>query len=249
MQGSTVRGRIALESVCFRYGPREPWAVRDVTVEIRPGQKVAIVGRSGAGKSTLSRLLVGLYRPEAGRVTYDGEDLESMDVNALRSQIGVVTQDAHVFGTTLKSNIALVDPAASLDDVAVAARLAEIHNDIAAMPLGYDTVLADGGASLSGGQRQRLALARAVLKRPAILLLDEATSDLDAVTESKVLENLAAMKATRVIVAHRLSTVRDADQILVMEDGAIVEAGRHLELLALGGAYASLIAAQTDSDG
>jgi len=245
----SLTGRIALESVSFRYGPREPWAVRDVTVEIRPGQKVAIVGRSGAGKSTLSRLLVGLYRPEAGRVTYDGEDLESLDVHALRSQIGVVTQDAHVFGTTLRSNIALVDPAASLDDVAVAARLAEIHNDIAAMPLGYDTVLADGGASLSGGQRQRLALARAVLRRPAILLLDEATSDLDAMTESKVMENLAAMKATRVIIAHRLSTVRDADQILVMEDGAIVESGRHLELLALGGAYAGLIAAQTGSDG
>jgi ABC-type bacteriocin/lantibiotic exporter with double-glycine peptidase domain len=179
-----LAGAVALENVSFRYGPKEPWAVHDVSVSIATGKKVAIVGRSGAGKSTLARLLVGLYRPEAGRILYDGFDLETLDLVALRGRIGVVTQDARVFGTSLRSNIALADPQATHEEVAAAARVAEIHEDIAAMPLGYDTILSDGGTSLSGGQRQRIALARALLRRPVILLLDEATSDLDAVTEA-----------------------------------------------------------------
>ncbi len=244
-----LRGGIELREVSFRYRARDPWAVRNVSVVICPGQKVAIVGRSGAGKSTLARLLVGLYRPEAGAILYDGGNLDSLDLRALRSQIGVVAQDARIFGVSIRANIALKDPAAPFDDVAEAARLAAIHEEIEKLPMGYDTVLADGGATLSGGQRQRLALARALLNRPAILLLDEATSDLDTVTEERVMGNLAGLNATRIVIAHRLSTVRDADLILVLDEGAVAESGRHEELLARGAVYASLVAAQAGAGG
>ena len=240
-----LAGEVALEGVSFRYGPKEPWAVRDLTITIGAGRKVAIVGRSGAGKSTLARLLVGLYLPETGRILYDGLDLATLDLTAVRGRIGVVTQDARVFATSLASNIALADPGAPREQVEAAARMAEIHDDIEAMPLGYDTILSDGGASLSGGQRQRIALARALLRRPVLLLLDEATSDLDAVTEAGVMRNLAALEATRIVIAHRLSTVADADLILVLDHGGVVESGTHPELLSRGGVYARLVAAQS----
>lgn len=246
--GIRLRGRIEAEDVSFRYDPREPWVVREVSVKIEPGQKVAIVGRSGAGKSTLARLLLGLYRPEKGRITFDGVDLAELDLRAVRTQIGVVTQDARVFGMSIRDNLALADPAADLERIEQSARLAEIHGEIEAMPLGYATPLTDGGASLSGGQRQRLALARALISRPAILLLDEATSDLDTVTESRVTANLAGLRGTRIVIAHRLSTVADADLILVLSQGALVEAGTHAQLVAKKGHYASLVAAQLAAD-
>lgn len=243
-----IGGGIEVEGASFRYGPEEPWVVQGVSVSILAGQKVAIVGRSGAGKSTLARLLVGLYRPESGRILYDGEDLTSVDLRTLRGQIGVVTQDGHVFGMSIRDNLALANPGTDLDTIARAARLAEIHNDVAAMPLGYDTPLTDGAASLSGGQRQRLALARALVGNPAILLLDEATSDLDTVTESRVMRNLATLRCTRIVIAHRLSTVVDADLIMVLSQGELIEIGTHAELIARKGHYAELVSAQMASE-
>jgi ATP-binding cassette subfamily B protein len=246
---AALRGRVTLEGVSFRYAPVTPPVVADASVDLLPGQLVAIVGASGSGKSTLAGLLAGLYRPESGRILYDGVNLADLDLRWLRSQLGFVAQNAFLFGLSIRANIALNDPTLPLSRVIAAARLAEIHDDVQAMPMGYESVLADGGASLSGGQRQRLALARALVHRPKVLILDEATSSLDAVTEARVQKSLAALRSTRIVIAHRLSTVRDADLILVMEHGHLVERGSHAELMALGGTYRSLVDAQLEPAG
>jgi ABC-type bacteriocin/lantibiotic exporter with double-glycine peptidase domain len=237
-------GQIAVEHVSFSYAPTSQPVLRDVSLSIAAGQFVAIVGRSGSGKSTLGNLLLGLYTPSSGRVLYDGIDLARIDLPSLRRQLGVVNQRAHLFAGSVRDNIAAGDPAMPLDDVLQAARHACVEEDIRAMPMGYETLLLGGGASLSGGQRQRLTLARALARQPAILLLDEATSALDAVTERAVQEQLTALCCTRIVIAHRLSSIREADLIVVMEDGRIVERGRHAELVARNGVYAELIAAQ-----
>jgi len=242
-----LSGEICLRNVSFAYG-QGPSVVRNVSLEVAPGQFVAIVGRSGCGKSTLARLLLGLYRPTSGNVSYDGLDLSELDFRSIRRQLGIVTQSPHIFAGSVRSNIALSNPESSLDDVKQASRLAHIHDELDAMPLGYDTPLAEGGASLSGGQRQRLALARALVHKPSIVLLDEATSALDSVTERLVQAELGALRCTRIVIAHRLSTVARADQILVMRDGEVVERGRHEELIAARGAYATLVAAQLMRD-
>ncbi len=239
-----LSGRITLQHVSFRYSERAPLAVRDVSVDIRPGMTVAIVGRSGCGKSTLARIVAGLYRPSEGTILFDGHDLTRLELKSLRRQIGVVFQSPSLFTGTVRSAIALGMPSAALDRIEQAARAAAIHDDIAAMPMGYDTLLTQGGASLSGGQRQRIAIARALVHEPAIMILDEATSALDAMTERRVMENLATLRCTRLVLAHRLSTIVRADLILVMENGEIVESGTHDELLSRGGQYSQLIAAQ-----
>ncbi len=241
-----LSGHIQADSVSFRYSPLAPLAVDGVSVEIRPGQLVAIVGRSGSGKSTLARLLLGLYEPEAGSVRYDGTDLREFEVRSVRRQLGVVTQGSYVFGTSVRDNIALSAPGLAEDDVVRAARLACIDQDIDAMTMGYETVMVEGGASLSGGQRQRLVLARALAHRPSILLLDEATSALDAVTEAEVYQNLASLGSTCIVIAHRLSTVSRADTIVVMDGGRVVEHGTHGELLARGGLYQELFSGQIE---
>ncbi|MDQ3982852.1 MAG: peptidase domain-containing ABC transporter [Actinomycetota bacterium] len=239
-----LRGGITVESVSFGYGPLSPRVVEDVTLRIEPGQTVGIVGPSGSGKSTLTSVILGLYRPASGRVTYDGVDLAELDPDSVRRQIGVVSQHPYLFGISIRDNIALTDPSLSLDAVVEAARLACIHDEVMAMPMGYETLLADGGGSLAGGERQRLALARALVHRPAIVVLDEATSALDSVTEAKVYQNLKALECTRIIVAHRLSTILHADLIVVLEHGRLAEQGKHDELVTLGGRYAELVAAQ-----
>jgi len=240
----TLSGRIALEDASFRYSPMRPDAVKNVSLEIEPGSFVALVGSSGAGKSTLAMLLMGLYRPTSGRVLYDGLDLATLDLTTVRRQLGIVLQQPYLFGDSIRNNIALGDETLPLHRIVEAAKKAHIHDFVQTLPLGYDSPLGDSGASLSGGQRQRLALARALVRRPSILLLDEATSHLDAESEREVLEELERMRATRLVIAHRLSTVVRADRILVMENGQIIEQGRHDDLVGRGGRYAELVRAQ-----
>ncbi|HWM85130.1 MAG TPA: peptidase domain-containing ABC transporter [Kofleriaceae bacterium] len=241
-----LSGQIEVRGLSFRYSPSSPLVVRDVGVTIPAGKMVAVVGRSGSGKSTMARLLLGLYRPSEGRILYDGHDLGGLDLRALRRQLGIVPQHPYVFSGSVRDNIALGDPAVPHDRVVAAARRACIHDDIQVMGMGYETPIADGGATLSGGQRQRLALARALVHEPSILLLDEATSSLDATTERAVMDSLAALACTRVVIAHRLSTIVAADVILVMRDGAVVETGTHRQLVARAGIYRDLVASQTD---
>ncbi|MED7932025.1 peptidase domain-containing ABC transporter [Nonomuraea sp. LP-02] len=237
-----LRGAIELRDVGFRHDPRGQWTVRNVTVSIRPGQKVALVGASGSGKSTLARLLLALHTPVEGEIRYDGVPAGELNLRSLRRQFGVVTQDPSLFNGTIRDNIALNAPDAAIERVVAAAELAALHEEIMAMPMNYETMLTEGGG-LSGGQRHRLALARALLSRPKVLLLDEATSNLDSKTESLIEANLAWLPQTRIVIAHRLSTVRDADLILVLDKGQIVQRGTHDELISVTGKYAELVVA------
>lgn len=239
-----LTGHIRLNRVSFRYAAGTPLVVRDANLQIHPGMKVALVGKSGSGKSTLAALMLGLYWPEHGTVEFDGRDLRQLDVRSVRRQMGIVTQEPYIFGGSIRDNIALNCPDAPYHRIVRAATLARIHDDISVMPMGYHTVVSEGGASLSGGQRQRIALARALVHEPAVLLLDEATSALDAATEAEVAGNLARMRCTQLVIAHRLSTIRGADVILVVEDGVIVQAGRHEELIVSEGHYRRLVLAQ-----
>jgi len=246
-QPASFAGRLAVEELSFRYGPLVPPAVAEASFEIEPGSLIAIVGPSGSGKSTLTGLLAGLLVPQSGHVLYDGRPLEQFPREWLRAQIAYLPQHSYLFGTSIRANIALQDPSLPLERVIEAAKLAEIHDEISAFPMGYDTVLADSGSSLSGGQRQRIALARALVGRPKVLILDEATSALDAVNEQKIQRNLRGLRATRIVAAHRLSTVRDADLILVLDEGRTVESGTHAALVSRDGLYRQLVAAQLES--
>ena len=239
-----LSGRIELRGVSFRYDAHSRKVLDNVWLTIHPGQKVALVGRTGSGKSTLAKLLLGLYLPTEGQILYDGIPLESLSYPAVRRQWGVVLQEPFLFSSSIRENISLYNPDLTADELIEAAGTAGIHDDIVDMPMAYETRIDEGGTSLSGGQRQRLAIARAIAGAPPMVLLDEATSHLDVVTESRVDRNLDAMSCTRLVVAHRLSTVRSADLILVLDQGAIVERGSHEELLASGGLYAALVRSQ-----
>lgn len=229
-----LRGDVEFDHVQFRYRPDGSEVLRGVSLSIKAGQLIGVVGRSGSGKSTLTRLLQRLYTPERGRVLVDGMDLALADVASLRRQIGVVLQDNMLFARSIRENIALTDPGTPIETVIHAAKMAGAHEFILELPEGYDTVVGEHGASLSGGQRQRIAIARALIGNPRILIFDEATSALDYESERIIQYNMQAICKGRtvIIIAHRLSAVRDADRIVVMDRGQIVEQGTHAELLA-----------------
>ncbi len=238
-----VTGRITLDGVVFRYRPEASPVLQGVSLDIRPGEVLGIVGRSGSGKSTLTKLVQRLYVPESGRVMVDGIDISLIDAAQLRRQVGVVLQENLLFNRSVRENIAIGDPAAPLAAVMHAARMAGAHEFISELPQGYDTVVGEQGTSLSGGQRQRIAIARALFSNPRILILDEATSALDYESESVIQRNMAAICKGRtvLIIAHRLSAVRGAHRIVVLDRGRIVEAGSHEQLLARPrGLYAHL---------
>jgi subfamily B ATP-binding cassette protein HlyB/CyaB len=228
-----LEGRIELDNVTFRYRPDMPEVLHRVSLVIQPGEVIGIVGRSGSGKSTLTKLIQRLYVPEHGRVLVDGMDLAMVDVSSLRRQIGVVLQENILFNRTLRENIALVDPGAPLETVIAAAKLAGAHDFILDLPEAYDTMVGEHGSSLSGGQRQRVAIARALMNNPRVLIFDEATSALDYESERIIQTNMRSICQGRtvIIIAHRLSAVREANRIIVMDRGRIVEQGSHAELL------------------
>ncbi len=241
-----IKGEIEFDSVRFRYRPDAPEALRGVSLDIAPGEMLGIVGPSGSGKPTLTKLVQRLYVPEQGRVLVDGTDLALVDPAWLRRQIGVVLQENILFNRSVRENIALADPTLPMESVIGAATLAGAHEFILELPHGYDTVIEERGGNLSGGQRQRLAIARALVGNPRILILDEATSALDAESEEIIQNNLShiAKGRTVIIIAHRLSAVRQCDRIVTVEEGAITEVGKHEELLRAGGRYAKLYAKQ-----
>lgn len=241
-----LRGDVVFERVSFSYGGGSR-VLDGIDLHIRPGEVVALVGPSGAGKSTMAALLQRLYDPDSGEVRIDGVDIRLLEQRSLRRHIGVVLQDAVLFSDTVLNNIAYGRPGASRAEIEAAAKAANAHEFIERLPDGYDTVVGERGGLLSGGERQRIAIARALLKDPPILVLDEATSALDAESEALVQEALARLVRgrTTLVIAHRLSTVIDADRIVVLNGGRIVESGMHAELLAQGGYYASLVRRQT----
>lgn len=245
--GSAFRGRVTLDNLTFRYRPEAAPVLHGVSLDVRPGEVIGIVGRSGSGKSTLTKLVQRLYSPEQGRLLVDGIDISLIDAAQLRRQVGVVLQENTLFNRSVRENIAVVDPAAPLEAVMHAAQLAGAHEFISELPEGYDTMVGEQGASLSGGQRQRIAIARALFTHPRILIFDEATSALDYESEAIVQRNMAHICKGRTvfIIAHRLSAVRHANRIIVMDKGRIVEGGTHEALLNRPkGIYAHLWAMQ-----
>ncbi len=239
-----LQGAIELSHISFRYEENTPYVLRDLSLKIKAGEYVAIVGRTGCGKSTLVRLMLGFEQPENGAVFYDRYDLSRVDPRSVRRQIGVVIQNGQLFQGDIFSNIAISAPRLTMEEAWKAAEVAGIAEDIRRMPMGMQTIISEGQGGISGGQKQRLLIARAIAPKPKILILDEATSALDNKTQKQVSEALDQLRCTRVVIAHRLSTIRNCDRILMMDQGAILEEGTYEELIQKNGAFAELVARQ-----
>ncbi len=239
-----IRGNIELSNVSFRYREDMPWVLDNLSLKVKSGEYLAIVGSTGCGKSTLLRILLGFETPEKGYVYYDRKDLNRVDVKSLRRKIGVVMQDGKLIWGDIYSNIVVSAPHLTLNDAWEAAEIASVADDIRAMPMGMHTVISEGQGGISGGQRQRLLIARAVASKPKILMFDEATSALDNLTQKKVSEAIDKLKCTRIVIAHRLSTIRHCDRIIVLDKGKIVEEGTFESLIEKNGFFAELVARQ-----
>ncbi|MGW4640583.1 peptidase domain-containing ABC transporter [Sphaerisporangium sp. NPDC004334] len=233
---------VEVEGLVFHYQSDGPPVLSGLAFAVQPGDKLGIVGRTGSGKSTIALLVLGLLRPTAGTVRHGGHDLSDLDVHDLRSRCGAVLQDLNLFNGSIRENLTLGREDATEAEVVRAARIAGLHDDVVAMPMGYGTLVGEAGAALSAGQRQRVALARALVHKPRLLILDEATSHLDPETERRVDAALSGLEVTRIVISHRLSAIRDAHQILVLDRGRVVERGRHEELIAREGTYRELFA-------
>ena len=246
----TVRGEITFDHVSFSYQEDMP-VLKDVSFVCKPGQMLALVGPTGVGKTTMTQLISRFYEPSAGRILIDGHDIRDVTIESLRKNISPVLQDTFLFNGTIAENIGYAVPEASMEEIREAAKAANIHEDIMAMPDGYDTQVGERGLRLSGGQKQRVAIARAILRKSPIIILDEATASVDVETERQIRKAVNDMAGTRTIIAiaHRLSTIRNADQILMIEEGRITERGTHSELTALGGSYARMNSIQEGKEG
>ena len=243
-----LSGSIELNNVSFRYNENMPLVIDDLSLKIRPGQYVAIVGATGCGKSTLLRLMLGFESPQKGAVYVDGKDIAAVDLKSLRRKIGVVMQNGKLFTGDIFSNIIISAPWLTMDEAWHAAELSGIAEDIRRMPMGMHTMISEGSGGISGGQRQRLMIARAIAPKPKVLMFDEATSALDNLTQKTVSESLDSLKCTRIVIAHRLSTIKQCDRILVLDKGKIIEDGTYGELIQRGGFFAELVARQRVDD-
>ena len=243
-----ISGGIELSNVSFRYTESMPLIVDNLSLKIRPGQYVALVGKTGCGKSTLMRLMLGFETPQKGAIYYDGKDLSTVDLKSLRRRIGVVMQNGKLFSGDVFSNIIISAPWLTMDEAWEAAELSGIADDIRDMPMGMHTQISEGSGGISGGQRQRLMIARALAPKPRILMFDEATSALDNLTQKAVADSLASLKCTRIVIAHRLSTIKECDRIIVLDAGRVIEDGSYDELIARDGYFAELVARQRLDD-
>lgn len=241
---SRISGGIELNGVSFKYDEGMPNVIDNLSLKIRPGQYVAIVGTTGCGKSTLLRLMLGFEKPQRGAVYYDGKDLTKLDLKSLRQKIGVVMQEGKLFQGDIFSNIAITTPDLTLDEAWQAAEMAGIADDIENMPMGMNTIISEGSGGISGGQRQRILIARAIAAKPKILMFDEATSALDNITQKIVSESLDKLKCTRIVIAHRLSTIKQCSRIIVLDKGKIAEDGTYNELIEKNGIFAELVSRQ-----
>jgi ABC-type bacteriocin/lantibiotic exporter with double-glycine peptidase domain len=230
--------------VSFRYDEDAPYILKDISLKVKPGEYVAIVGKTGCGKSTLMRLLLGFEKPETGAIYFDGKDISGLDPSSLRKKIGTVMQSSGLFQGDIYSNIVITNPELTLQEAWDAAEKAGIADDIRRMPMGMHTLISEGQGGISGGQRQRIMIARAIAPKPKLLLFDEATSALDNKSQKQVADALDQMGCTRIVIAHRLSTIRHCDRILVLDGGRIIEDGNYEELIAKNGFFADLVERQ-----